>query len=809
MDSPCDRAHPDARLNTRPADSTSSQWQEPPRRPRRPQTRWFEWGLLSAALLACVVALSCSRGLEHIDLALTDQLARLSEHSISPEIVIVAIDDKSLAEIGRWPWRRAFHAAVLDRITAAGPRAVGLDLILVEPDHADTADDALLAAAIARSGKVVLPLMLMDRQGTGRLTRMDPAPVLAERAAAIGHIHLEIDSDGIVRSSFLREGTGNQWWDHFATAMLRVGRFDLPDPLPGERAPATPSAGGWQRDHWLQIPFAGPPGSYERVSYVDLLKGKVPPEQLAGKYVLVGATASGMGDAYATPRSGQGELMPGVEISANVMNTLLLDHRFERATFWQNALFNMLPVALALLAVLLLAPTASLLTCAALLVVTLAATTLAPSVMGLQFAPMAGLLGVLLAYPLWVWRRLRAAMGYLLEEFQRMEIRRELPTMLPAARSGDLLDRHIDALQNASEQLRNLNRFVSETLNSLPDATLIADTQGQVLVANQAAHQYFARQKVMRLRGRPLSELLNGVRRAGTQQPVFEARRLREHTQPWGSEAHDASGRDLLARFVPCFNTDGLTTSWIASLVDITPIRAAERQRDVALRFISHDMRSPQASILALLELQRLQPEQPIAPDTLGRIERHARRTLDLAEEFVQLAKAESSAYRLQTVNLTDLLDEAVDEVWPQAQARQVGLDVQRPGEPALCEADRGLLTRAIANLLGNAVKYGGQASRVRCGVQRVDGGWRVSVTDQGPGLTPEQQLGLFQPFTRLTPDQSATRGVGLGLVFVRTVVERHGGRVEVLSQPGHGATFHFTLAASATATAAKPSAIG
>src|SRR5690606_32577747 len=112
-------------------------------------------------------------------------------------------------------------------------------------------------------------------------------------------------------------------------------------------------------------------------------------------------------------------------------------------------------------------------------------------------------------------------------------------------------------------------------------------------------------------------------------------------------------------------------------------------------------------SILALLEVQRLSPEQPMRPDTLGRIERYARRTMDLAEEFVQLARAESSAYRMDTVNLVDLLDEAVDEVWPQAKALGVSIQVQRPATPSLCEADRGLLTRAIANLIGNAVKYG------------------------------------------------------------------------------------------------------
>ena len=786
-------------MDTQPTESTTSQLLEPVARARRPRTRWLEWGLLSAALLASVVALACSRGLEHIDLALGDQLARLSRHTVSPDIVIVAIDDKSLTEVGRWPWRRAIHAALLDRISAAAPRAVGLDLIMVEPGREQAVDDALLAEAIARNGKVVLPLMLLDNHGTGQLTRTDPAPELAQAAAAIGHVHLEIDNDGIVRSTFLREGEGQLWWDQFAVALLRVGGFALPSELPGERAPKPAHPDAWQRDHWMQIPFAGPPGSFSRVSYVDVLKGLVPPERLAGKYVLVGATAGGMGDAYATPRSGQSELMPGVEIAANVMNALLLDQRLERANAWQNALFCVVPVALALLAVLLLAPTAALLASAALLIAIIVATALAPSLVGLQFAPMAALLGVLLAYPLWVWRRLRAALGYLLEEFQRMETRRDLPTMLPAARSGDLLDRHINALQNASEQLRNLHRFVSETLNSLPDATLIADASGHVLAGNQAAYQYFSRHKVARLRGYPISELLQGVHRTGAQQPVFEMDRLRQTTQPWGAEARDAAGRDLLVRFVPCFNTDGQTTSWIASLVDITPIREAERQRDVALRFISHDMRSPQASILALLEVQRMNPTRPMHPETLGRIERHARRTLDLAEEFVQLARAESSTYRMDTVDLVDLLDEAVDEVWPQAQAQHVTLLVVRPDAPALCEADRGLLTRAIANLLGNAVKYGGgENTEVLCAVHAVSGGWRVSITDQGPGMTPEQQQRLFQQFARLDPEHSATRGVGLGLVFVRTVIERHGALIEVISQPGHGTTFHFTLAASA-----------
>ena len=195
-------------MQTVPSDTTSSQFQEPGR--RRLQTRWLEWSLLSALLLALVVFLSASRTFEHIDLALTDQLYRLQTRPVSDDIVIVAIDDKSLAEVGRWPWRRATHAALLQKISAGQPRAVGLDLILVEPDAPRSPDEALLAQAIGDTGKVVLPMVLQDRLGTGQLLRTEPAQALGAHAAALGHIHLEIDADGIVRSTFLREGDGER-----------------------------------------------------------------------------------------------------------------------------------------------------------------------------------------------------------------------------------------------------------------------------------------------------------------------------------------------------------------------------------------------------------------------------------------------------------------------------------------------------------------------------------------------------------------------------------------------------------------------
>lgn len=767
---------------------------------RRLRRRRIEWTLLALVLLTAVATMSWRNTLERVNLAIDDQITGLISRSTSEDIVLVTIDDKSLASIGRWPWRRGFHAALLDKITLAEPKAVGLDLILTEQDPVYAADDLLLANAMQRNGKVVLPLALQDNYGTGQYKPVLPVPILARSAADIGHIHLKLDADSIVRTTYLQEGDGSRWWSHFGVAVLRTGGFALPAELtPPARGPAPLQPNVWLRDHPVQIPFVGAPGQFQRVSYVDVLKGQIPPSTFTHKFVLVGATSAGMGDAYATPQSGNTELMAGVEISANVMNALLQEQRLERASAWQNTVFNSIPVVLGLLAILWLPPTASLLANTVLMLLTLAASWLTARYTGVLLAPAAALLGLLLAYPLWVWRRLKAAMWYLLEEFQRMEIRHDLPPMQPVRSKGDPLERRIGALQNASEQLRNLHRFVSDILSNLPDATVITDPSGRVLMANQAAISYFQPLGIEQPTSHQLADLLHKVDHedtSGRLSQIAQVAQLTDATQTWTGEAKDAIGRDMLVKSAPCFNTDGMATGWITSLLDISPIRQAERQRDEALRFISHDMRSPQSSILALLELHSMQADAPMPAQTLQRIERHAQKTLYLAEEFVQLARAKSNAYRLEVLNLSELLHEAVDEVWPQAMSRQISFQLHNPDVPAWCEADRGLLIRAIGNLLSNAVKYSPQNTEVRCTIREDQDRWQLSIADTGPGLSPEQQEVLFQHFVRLHPDErSAPRGIGLGLVFVRTVVERHGSQIHLSSEPGRGTTLHFSLA--------------
>lgn len=268
-----------------------------------------------------------------------------------------------------------------------------------------------------------------------------------------------------------------------------------------------------------------------------------------------------------------------------------------------------------------------------------------------------------------------------------------------------------------------------------------------------------------------------------------------------GVELQTHDQRAMLLRGAPLRGNAGEVAGFSISFIDITQVRLAERQREETLRFISHDMRSPQASILALVELQA-DPTRALEPPVLlERIRHHAGRTLALADDFIQLARAESQHLRFAEIDLATVLMDAADSLWALAQTRRVTVAVQTGNEEMMLYGEATLLMRAVSNLIDNAVKYSPPGGTVTVRAGRVrhddgsDGGLMVSVSDQGPGIAPDEQARLFQPFSRLQEEGRPVReGSGLGLLFVKTVVERHGGHVGVDSAPGRGTTFTVAL---------------
>ncbi len=769
----------------------------------RGQHRQLEWAGLSAVLLGLVAWLSSIGGLGRADHLVQDLGLRLVSRPAHPDIVLVAIDDRSIAAIGRWPWRRALHAELIHRISAQNPRVIGMDVLFNEEDLDYPEDDALLAHALQQSQRVVLPVLRRGYGAGDNSYAADlPWPAFAQAAAGLGHVHVAPDGDGVVRSLYLYEGPATAAWPHFSLAMQCVANgtphCNSAAPLPSaaltmaEEQAKTRTA--WLRTDHTTIPYAGGPSHFTTYSYIDVLRGGVPQDAFRGKYVMVGAAASGLGDMFATPVSQQSRLMPGVEVVSHMLDGRLSGVQIRPASATANLVFNLVPAICALLALLLLGPLAALLITAGLATTTLVSSIALPWAAGVQFAPSAALVGLMLAYPLWSWRRLSAAADFLQLEMARLQ--KDGLAMRSRKRPGDtsdFLERRINAVERASRQMRELHHFVSQSLQQLPAPTLVCDPQGIILLTNRAARLHVGGDPEVSLQDLSAVDLLQDLVQTGTHLPLFTHEGLRDARMPDQVEGRDARGRSMLVQCKPF--TDLAQAGWLITLVDITDMRRALEQRDQAMHFISHDIRAPNASILTLLEMHRAYPDRMPSEELMQRIERYAQTSLGMAENFVKLASAQAQEYRMEPLDLVAVLAETVDDAWAIARDGEVEITIVATPETAPIMGDRALLCRALANVLNNAIKFSPRGREVQCAIAQRGDRWVVSVRDQGPGIAPELQGQLFAPFKRLH-DRShpAVAGIGLGLALVHTVVQRHGGTLEVESDVGQGAEFRMVL---------------
>jgi adenylate cyclase len=240
-------------------------------------------------------------------------------------IAIVAIDEATFQELNlQWPFPRKLHAELIDRISADGPLAIGIDLIFDAPSRFGPQDDERLGAAISRAGNVALalglddadqPLITTDRGVLGvkrEVTNM-PLPVVRRGAAAVGAVNVRLDRDSHLRRALMRVYGGGEWWPGFDFEMYRLTRAagfpTRPLPKVGE----------------ILINYRGRPSTFEWMPYYRVVRGEVDRGWFHRKIVLIGPTSEKQKDVFTTPFA-RGD-MPGVEIHANALDTLIRGDR--------------------------------------------------------------------------------------------------------------------------------------------------------------------------------------------------------------------------------------------------------------------------------------------------------------------------------------------------------------------------------------------------------------------------------------------------------------------------------------------------
>lgn len=230
--------------------------------------------------------------------------------------------------------------------------------------------------------------------------------------------------------------------------------------------------------------------------------------------------------------------------------------------------------------------------------------------------------------------------------------------------------------------------------------------------------------------------------------------------------------------------------------------RRAEKATEAKSRLlanVAHEIKSPVGGVIGIGELWstgQLGPVTATQKEMAEMLVKTARQVETLAHDLLDVARAESGAVKveLRPVDVAGVLEDVRRATALRLEARGLRLEVECDGEGLIALADSQRLMQVIDNLATNAVKYGASGGVVVFRASRIYDGIRIEVIDRGPGLSPEKQAQLFEPFNRLGLERSAVEGHGIGLALAKRMVELQGGSIGVTSAPGEGATFWIEL---------------
>ena len=789
--------------------------------------------------------------------------AAIQRMTIEPDkdIVIVGIDDKSLYTYGPWPWPRHLQAQLLRAINTYQPAKVAVDIIYA----GTSADDASLVEAASQIDHLSLPVMIESLGARQQHIEVLPFTDLLSQADQLGHVHVELDDDAIVRGTYLYQGVGTAHWPHLALALA-----DDSTQAPEDDCRNTQPNGLFlQKCNYVGVKFAGEAGAFSQVSAADVLEPAnraLLAQALAGKTVLVGLTASGVGDWVTSPISGEGGPLPGVEFNANLLNSII-----------HNKLVTPLSGLWAILIGLVLVGTCSFMLPrlkpkkVLLATVTFALLPIVASVVmlsqGLYLACAATTVAVLLLYPLWSWRRHEIAWQFISSELSRIDDEERVwrersgnadvaldqdavistlnqllgvkiapiqqdngTTQLQSDHRKSLTEAEMDLLSSANQQyfsmpteqavlpgeilaaqisrLETRARAVREGremglagLSRMSNGVLILSAVGETRFINQAAAGLL--QTEPDLAGNAIA-LLTHITPPLGQSWVDIMRDVVLLKSPVYFEGRSADARPIYvsAEPLPDSQPQLFAGFWVITFSDLSAIRAAQAQREEALAFLSHDIRSPLLSVLALIRGQ--QDTSPL----LENIEKYTQKGLSTSEQFLQLSRLQlQSDFERYELPLEQVVYNAIEQSFTLSREKGItvstgaGFDAEIEDNGIWLYANGELLERAFVNLLTNAIKYSPAESNIEIDLKIEDSKVHITFRDQGYGIPAEELPHIFEPFFRSSEKRLAeNRGAGLGLRFVKTVIERHTGSISVTSAWGEGTTFVVVLPYSANA---------
>ena len=852
-----------------------------------------------AALLVSTTLLLVQQGsLWRFDQYIYDAQLKFWQRAPASDIVIVTVDKASLETLGNWPWPATYHKALLSQLVRHNPRTVAFYFPLPLFDDTTQKPETELLDALRSIRNPALSITLDDFADVMSAEEFSDYVTLYS-IATTGHINVLQDRDGIVRSTYLAEGISSRLWSNLNLKLLGQ-TYNKPSAANSAVEMQTLSAPSEQQiigyDRRL-IPFAGPPGHFQRVPYYKILSGEILPGEFNNKHVLIGITDNSIGRSYPVPNSGFTNPMSLVEINANILDSLLNHYAITPATPPWNLAFSGSLALLPFFIFPFFTPRGNVIVTITLVAIALTISLVAVLYFHFWLMPATTLVALVVSYLLWSSRRLANAVQYLNKELSRLnaaQINIETTTnskldsvfsflgeILPIAgwkiiehddrktltggnppdlsnkefvrdrwsfdgidywtcltinqaetrmgmrwgdtngpsenekdylnrllkqlverpdtnenKSHEVVQSLIQQVQDAIINLRNTHKFLDDSLAHMADGVVVTNELGEILLVNNRAVTYLQGDNKNNLIGKNIIPLLNRLTVEGTVKLTKLLGDSIVNGLPASAHASSVTGNDLLLQITPLSRGYTDTCNVIFNLSNITQLKSVERARNETLSFVSHDLRSPLVSILALLELAKNRESSEEIRILHKRIEDYTQLTINLAEQFIQLARVESdTSIKFDTIDMVSIAINAHEQTWVQAQSKNIRMLRQIDLDHAWVHGDSNLLERAVTNLLNNAIKYSPEDCSVSMNIFRRNGQVWCCVEDEGYGIPDNELPRLFERFRRAHLNNGVDQhGIGLGLALVKATAERHGGYVDVESKEGRGSRFCLIL---------------
>jgi signal transduction histidine kinase len=331
------------------------------------------------------------------------------------------------------------------------------------------------------------------------------------------------------------------------------------------------------------------------------------------------------------------------------------------------------------------------------------------------------------------------------------------------------------------KQITKIPDLFSPILEFLPWATAITTNKGRIIANNRSFAQKM--------------DLLQGNRLSGTL--VEAVKRVAIAGTPEVANLTISKGDTFQRVEISPLIAGDKNIGVMLLLSETNQISEDEVRYREIMGAISHELRTPLTAIVGHIDI--LESCGPEEEDLRKRSQRfiasEAARLASLVDELSRLTRLEGRAMNMLPVNPRSVAEESVSAVYSKAEAKEVDILLQAPPNLPRVSADPDALQQVLINLLDNAIKYTPSSESVMVTLKTNENGVEFAVSDNGPGIPKYDQPHLFDPFFRGSrTDIQAATGVGLGLTIVKSILDKHGSKIVVESDPGKGARFSFSL---------------